>query len=257
MQELLEKHSEGVMKSEDQHNNALQELSDSFTNTFPNIIFSPSDFVLLCQHHNNLTTNNSAHFDAYTKFVFGESAAHPLHYVSHDTETELARTKTAAPKLKEAYNNALSAFFYSCEKLNDPATMQDQTFDLENEVFRKIYEQGFALKAKNPILSAYYETYKRCREKEKENKTLETTVAAKDAELAKAAQTIGALRQESSLLSKSFLKLSQTTRRLQGLLKSTLAFCEHVKHSRFGKFFFRKQLKLLPKETNPADLEEI
>lgn len=37
---------------------------------------------------------------------------------------------------------------------------------------------------------------------------------------------------------------------LQNMLSATLKFCDNVKNSKFGKFFFRKQLKELPEPNN-------
>ena len=109
-----------------------------------------------------------------------------------------------------------------------------------------MYEQGFCLRPQNPILKKYYETYKTARNNEKENKNL----SKKNSTLS---EQVEQLNQENTELKNDNNELKQKNSKLQSMLAKTLQFCDYVRESKFGKFFFRKKIKELPE---PQSIEE-
>lgn len=53
------------------------------------------------------------------------------------------------------------------------------------------------------------------------------------------------------------IQLKEQVNVLQKMLSKTLDFCNHVKNSRFGRFFFKKQIKELPAPNNDKGEREI
>lgn len=150
------------------------------------------------------------------------------------------------PELENKYTNAYTSFFEVCEKLSNPEVLENPEFDFESEIFSKMYEQGFCLRPQNPILKKYYETYKTARNKEKENKNL----SKKNSTLS---EQVEQLNQENTELKNDNNELKQKNSKLQSMLAKTLQFCDYVRESKFGKFFFRKKIKELPE---PQSIEE-
>lgn len=157
------------------------------------------------------------------------------------------------PKLEEQYTEAYTGFFDVCEKLSNPDILDNPEYDFEGEIFSTIYEQGFRLRPQNPILRKYYETYKARRDKEKENESLseEKTTLSEKVEQVNAENT--QLKEDNDKLKTENTELKQKNSRLQSMLAKTLKFCDYVRESRFGRFFFRKRIKELPE---PQSMEE-
>lgn len=116
------------------------------------------------------------------------------------------------------------------------------SFDIE-EIFSNIYDCGFELSAKNPLIEKYYQRYKQYRESEKENVSL----SEKNEDLK---QQLSDTKKDNDNLSNENNTLKQKVSSLQNMLKKTLEFCNHVKDSRFGRFFFRNKIKELPEPNN-------
>ena len=209
---------------------------------FPNIEFSINDVELLSKIYNKKQKNSSEINKAKLNIEwYGYRSA-----VSNGDIKRMNDAEEKQPELENKYTNAYTSFFEVCEKLSNPEVLENPEFDFESEIFSKIYEQGFCLRPQNPILKKYYETYKTARNKEKENKNL----SKKNSTLS---EQVEQLNQENTELKNDNNELKQKNSKLQSMLAKTLQFCDYVRESKFGKFFFRKKIKELPE---PQSIEE-
>lgn len=211
---------------------------------FPNVEFSKDDVELLSDYYskkqNNYDKISGVKASIESQKMYGGSS------VSQEEIQKMKEAEKKQPDLENEYTNAYSNFFEVCEKLNSPEVLENPEFDFESEIFSKMYEQKFSLRPKNPILKKYYETYKSGRDKEKENQQLSEKNSALSEKIEHADQENIQLKNDNETLKSDNSDLKQKVGKLQGMLAKTLDFCDHVRKSTFGKFFFRKKIQELP-----------
>ncbi len=255
--EELNRHPADFIKigneSEREDDMALDLCLTPLKNLFPNVVFTKHDIESLSQCYVNKEENYK--IITSTKFAIDSHRYYGGRSVSEQEIEKMKEAESKKAQLEKQYNDTYASFFEICEKLNDSEALENPDYDIEEEIFNKIYEQGFKLRPKNTILKKYYETYKTSRDKAEENEIL----TEKNSELSeKVEQTIEEnkqLRNDNDKLKNDNSELIQKNSKLQRMLTKTLEFCNYVRESRFGKFFFRKKIKELP-EPQSIDEEE-
>ena len=214
---------------------ALEKLMERF----PNLSFSKGDLFKLRNFAGRKEKNDLEIYElldyAYG-YSFYERKGHRM------TKGEKERQEKARhdePSINKNYVKAFSTFFSVCENLNDSKILENPEFNIENEVFSRIYDYNFELSPKNPMLKNYYQTYKAYRKSQEENKKLSEQNKSLTQQVDEANEHNSNLGIENENLEKKF-------KELQKMLSKTLDFCNTVRNSRFGKFFFRKKIKELP-----------
>lgn len=208
-------------------------------NLFPNISFSKEDLLSL-RDYAFKKRENDLMIDDLRDSAYGYSFYDRHgHSITKDEEEERAQAQNSKPELDKSYTQAFSTFFEVCEILNDSKRMEAQEFDIEEDVFSKMYEYGLETVSKNPMIKNYYKRYKSFRENEKDNENLKQENDSLKQENVTIKEEVSNLHDENNYL-------KQKVKKFQTMLSKTLNFCEHVKNSRFGKLFFKKQIKGLP-----------
>lgn len=218
---------------------------------FPNIEFSQDDIELLSGYYSR--KQNNFHIINKTKLDIRSQEWYGGRTVSKEERKRMYEAEEKQPKLEEQYTAAYTGFFDICEKLSNPEILENPEYDFEGEIFSQIYEQGFSIRPKNPILKKYYESYRTRRDKEKENEGLSEKNSTLSEQIEQVNQENMQLRNDNDKLNNDNNELKQKNSKLQSMLAKTLKFCDYVRESRFGKFFFRKKIKELPP---PQSMEE-
>lgn len=223
------------LEVEDESTPALIELES----TFPNISFSRDDLWELSGYDFRISKNKNTIFkieSAITSQRYGGRT------VDSSERKKLAEAQENTQALEDESSKAFSTFFQICEALNNPENQESSTFDIE-EVFGMIYDYGFQLQSKNPILKKYYQRYKAYKDQEKETTTLlENNVDLK--------QQLDVVNKSNDNFKNENDTLNQKVTSLQSMLSKTLDFCTYVRNSRLGKVFFRNKIKELPVPDN-------
>ena len=244
----LDRHPADFVKISNESNReddmALYSRLSALRELFPNVEFSKSDIELLSGYYSRKQDNFS--IINRTKLNIRSQELYGGRTVSKEERKRMYDAEEKQPNLEEQYTEAYTGFFDVCEKLSNPEILDNPEYDFEGEIFSTIYEQGFRLRPQNPILRKYYETYKARRDKEKENESLseEKSTLSEQVEQANAENT--QLKEDNDKLKSENTELKQKNSRLQSMLAKTLKFCDYVRESRFGRFFFRKKIKELP-----------
>lgn len=230
---------------------ALHSRLSALRGLFPNVEFSESDIELLSGYYSRKQDNfgiiNRTQLNIRSQEQYGGRT------VSKEERKRMYDAEEKQPKLEEQYTEAYTGFFDVCEKLSNPDILDNPEYDFEGEIFSTIYEQGFRLRPQNPILRKYYETYKARRDKEKENEILSEEKSTLTEQVEQANAENIRLKEDNGKLKTENTELKQKNSRLQSMLAKTLKFCDYVRESRFGRFFFRKRIKELPE---PQSVEE-
>lgn len=230
---------------------ALHSRLSALRELFPNIQFSKNDIELLSGYYSRKQDNFS--IINRTKLNIRSQEWYGGRTVSKEERKRMYDAEEKQPKLEEEYTEAYTGFFDVCEKLSNPEILDNPEYDFEGEIFSTIYEQGFSIRPQNPILRKYYETYKARRDKEKENESLLGENSTLSEQVEQANQENTQLKEDNDKLKSDNAELKQRNSKLQSMLAKTLKFCDYVRESRFGRFFFRKRIKELPE---PQSMEE-
>ncbi len=230
---------------------AINSRLSALRSTFPNIEFSKNDIDLLSGYYSRKEANqkliNSTEMNIRSQEMYGGRT------VSEEERDSMHEAKEKQPKLEEEYTEAYTGFFDVCEKLSNPEILNNPEYDFEGEIFNTIYEQGFSLRPQNSILKNYYKSYKARRDKEKENEDLSEKNSTLSEQVEKANEENTQLKSDNDKLKNDNEELKQKNSKLQSMLAKTLEFCDYVRESKFGKFFFRKKVKELP---SPPSMEK-
>lgn len=213
---------------------------------FPNVSVSIKDLLRLSdleteKHKNDLTIEDLQ--DSAYGYSFYERHGHSI---TKEEKAEYESAKRIKAKIDNNYTKSVSTFLEVCETLNDSDEMKDKDFNIE-DLFEKMYEYKLDTRPKDTILRNYYERYKSFREKEKENKKLKE-------ENTNLSENSNVLEEKNTNLNSENNELKIKNEKLTKLLSKTLAFCENVKNSRFGRFFFKKQIKALSEPNNDKEI---
>lgn len=225
--------------------NTKFKLVEKFIKIFPNIEFENDNFRgfsfsylyhdCLEKEKINAEITNYEHYQEKKRRGTSEGWR-----AYNDTEGYKIAKEQIQP-VTEKYENKLNEFWNICEGLSNIEQLNDSSFDIENELFKKIYDYHYDIRPKNPILKQFYNSY--C-EKRKMNE--------KNQEIQEKNQNLEKSNEE---LTQQNTQLSTKVSKLQKMLKKTFEFCENVRNSRFGRFFFAKKLKGLP-SPEEEDLEK-
>lgn len=206
---------------------------------FPNLSFSKKDLLKL-RNFATRKADNDIEIDRLADHAYGHSFYEAYgHMITEDEKKRREEAINNKPNIDEDYLKAFSTFFTVCENLNDSGIIENSSFNIEEEAFSRIYDYDFELSPKNPMLKNYYQRYKAYRENKKGNAKLLEQNESLTQQVDKANEDNNNLRIENE-------NLKQKVTGLQKMLSKTLDFCNTVRNSRFGKFFFRKKMKELP-----------
>lgn len=210
----------------------LEKLVEEFSLEFPGVRFQVSDInslITLCQPKEKINRNIYNH-------------EHPVAYGQksyYSTSEEYEKDKERQATVNDEYQQAFDAYVGMVEKLSDEEQINSPSYDIEQEVFQPIYTYSFGLRPRNKILRNFYETYA-----DKEDKSKRVTELEEDN--TKLQETNTSLEEQNNSLQTENVELTNKVSRLQKMLQKTIQFCDTVKRSRFGRFFFGKQIKALP-----------
>lgn len=205
--------------------------------TFPNVSFTKSDFFTLQKYWKDKDKNDKTILDLEDSsygYSFYETHGH------RKTKQEAEQYDNAKAKkggLDSKWENAISSFFNTCEILNGDKDLN--SCDIEKDAFQTIFDYKLELRPKNPLYNNYFNTFKKYNEAKSNNEKLIHSNINLEHKLNEEISTNKELSETNTTLEK---KVST----LQKMLSKTLEFCNHVRESKFGKFFFRKQIKALP-----------
>ena len=219
--------------SDDYHCSGFEELKK----TFPNVSFEKSDFFTLQKFWTNKSNNDKTIFDLEdSSYGYSFYETHGHRKTAEETK-QYNKAKEDKENLDSKWENAIFSFFNTCEILNGNKDLN--SCDIEKDAFQTILDYNLKLRPKNPLYNSYFNTFEKYNEAKSNNEKLLLSNRDLNHKLDEEINKNKNLNETKSSLEK---KVSS----LQKMLSKTLEFCNHVKESRFGKFFFRKQIKALP-----------
>ena len=204
---------------------------------FPNVSFDKKDFFTLQKFWNAKDKNDKTIYnleDSSYGYSFYETHGHKK------TKEESEQYDTAKSKKDEVdtkWENAISSFFNTCEILNGDKDLN--SCDIEKDAFQTICDYNLELRPKNPLYNNYFNTFKKYNEAKSNNEKLIHSNMNLERKL-------NVEKDKNTELTQTNASLETKVSKLQKMLSKTLEFCNHVRESKFGKFFFRKQIKALP-----------
>ena len=223
--------------------------------TFPNVDFSKEDLAMKLRKLSMKKSHNDFVIEDLGDNHYGHSfyETHGHNRTKEETK-QYNDAKDNKEKIDEEYTDAFSGFFRACEILN--GDKEEGTYDIEKDAFEAMYKHEFKLRPKNTMLNSFYETYKKLNDEKKintelakKNEVLQQQIEEKTTENTELVETNTELTETNTELTKKVSKL-------QKMLSKTLEFCNKVKSSILGRFFFRKHLKALPSPEETKDTDE-
>lgn len=214
---------------------------------FPNVSFKKSDFFTLQEYWKAKDKNDKTILDlADSSYGYSFYETHGHRKTKKEAE-QYNNAKAKKEELDSKWENAISSFFNTCEILNGDKDLN--SCDIEKDAFQPICDYKLKLRPKNPLYNNYFNTFEKYNEAKSNNEKLLHSNINIERKLNEQIAT----NKELSLTNTSLEKKVST---LQKMLSKTLEFCNHVKESRFGKFFFRKQIKALPSAQIDEEVKE-
>lgn len=217
---------------------------DKLKEKFPNVTFSKEDLLKLRNYSKIKENNDQNIYDLEdSKYGYSFYQLHG-HMKTKEENAQYNESKKNKADIDEEYNKAFTTFFHLCESLNAPK--ENNSINMEKDIFEPLYEYDFNLRPQDTITKNYYETYKKYRQEKEEKENLSQSNQDLYRQIDDVKNENVKIKQENTVL-----KDRNTV--LQKMLSKTIEFCNHVKNSRFGKFFFKKQIKSLPEANIKID----
>lgn len=233
---------------------------------FPNVSFKKEDLFKLQKIWNEKDKNDTIIYDlADSKYGHSFYESHG-HIKTGEESEQYHDAKAQKANLDTKWDKAINSFFTTCEILNGDKDLN--SCNIEQDAFQPICDYKLELRPKNPLYSNYFNTYQKYNEAKSNNEKLIHSNMVIERKLNEKVNENQELKQENQELKQENTALKTNVSKLRKMLDKTLEFCNKVKESRLGRFFFRKQLKALPsaqienekedkKEKKIADLVEV